>query len=46
VVDNGVATGASMLAALRAVRAKQPAKLIAAAALAPGCLVIASAALA
>jgi predicted phosphoribosyltransferase len=34
VVDNGVATGASMIAALRAVRAKQPAKLIAAAAVA------------
>jgi predicted phosphoribosyltransferase len=37
VVDNGVATGASMIAALRAVRAHQPAKLIAAAAVAsPG----------
>jgi putative phosphoribosyl transferase len=35
VVDNGVATSASMLAALRAVRAQQPAKLIAAAAVAP-----------
>jgi predicted phosphoribosyltransferase len=35
VVDNGVATGASMLAALRAVRARQPKKLIAAAAVAP-----------
>jgi predicted phosphoribosyltransferase len=35
VVDNGVATGASMIAALRAVRAQQPAKLIAAAAVAP-----------
>ena len=35
VVDNGVATGASMLAALRAVRARQPEKLIAAAAVAP-----------
>jgi putative phosphoribosyl transferase len=34
VVDNGVATGASMIAALRAVRAQQPAKLIAAAAVA------------
>lgn len=45
-VDNGVAAGSSMLAALRAVRAKQPAKLIAAAALASGCLVIASAGLA
>jgi predicted phosphoribosyltransferase len=30
VVDNGIATGASMIAALRAVRAKQPARLIAA----------------
>jgi predicted phosphoribosyltransferase len=35
VVDNGIATGASMLAALRAVRAKQPARLIAAVAVAP-----------
>jgi predicted phosphoribosyltransferase len=35
VVDNGVATGASMIAALRAVRAQRPAKLIAAAAVAP-----------
>lgn len=35
VVDDGIATGASMLAALRAVRAKQPAKLIAAVAVAP-----------
>jgi putative phosphoribosyl transferase len=35
VVDNGVATGASMVAALRAVRAQQPAKLIAAVAVAP-----------
>jgi predicted phosphoribosyltransferase len=35
VVDNGIATGASMLAALRAVRAQQPAKLIAAVAVAP-----------
>jgi putative phosphoribosyl transferase len=35
VVDNGVATGASMIAALRAVRARGPAKLIAAAAVAP-----------
>lgn len=34
VVDNGIATGASMIAALRAVRAKQPAKLIAAVAVA------------
>lgn len=35
VVDNGRATGASMIAALRAVRAQQPAKLIAAVAVAP-----------
>lgn len=35
VVDDGVATGASMIAALRAVRAKRPAKLIAAMAVAP-----------
>jgi predicted phosphoribosyltransferase len=35
VVDNGIATGASMLAALRAVRAQQPARLIAAVAVAP-----------
>ena len=35
VVDNGIATGASMIAALRAVRAQQPTKLIAAAAVAP-----------
>jgi predicted phosphoribosyltransferase len=35
VVDNGIATGASMIAALRAVRAKQPARLIAAVAVAP-----------
>jgi putative phosphoribosyl transferase len=35
VVDNGVATGASVIAALRAVRAQQPAKLIAAMAVAP-----------
>ncbi|MGE0825949.1 MAG: phosphoribosyltransferase [Candidatus Binatia bacterium] len=35
VVDNGIATGASMIAALRAVRAKQPAKLIATVAVAP-----------
>jgi predicted phosphoribosyltransferase len=34
VVDNGIATGASMIAALRAVRARQPAKLVAAAAVA------------
>ncbi len=32
VVDNGVATGATLIAALRAVRAKQPARLTAAAA--------------
>jgi putative phosphoribosyl transferase len=31
VVDDGIATGASMLAALRAVRAKRPARLVAAA---------------
>jgi predicted phosphoribosyltransferase len=35
VVDNGIATGASMIAALRAVRAKRPAKLIATVAVAP-----------
>ncbi len=35
VVDNGLATGASMIAALRAVRAQHPAKLIAAVAVAP-----------
>ena len=35
VVDNGIATGASMIAALRAVRAKKPTKLIAAVAVAP-----------
>jgi predicted phosphoribosyltransferase len=35
VVDNGIATGASMIAALRVVRAKHPAKLIAAVAVAP-----------
>jgi predicted phosphoribosyltransferase len=35
VVDNGIATGASMIAALRATRAKQPAKLIAVVAVAP-----------
>jgi predicted phosphoribosyltransferase len=35
VVDNGIATGASMIAALRAIRAKQPTKLIAAVAVAP-----------
>ncbi len=35
VVDNGIATGATMIAALRTVRAKQPAKLIGAVAVAP-----------
>jgi putative phosphoribosyl transferase len=35
IVDNDVATGASMVAALRAVRAQQPVKLVAAAAMAP-----------
>jgi predicted phosphoribosyltransferase len=35
VVDNGIATGASMIAALCAVRAKHPQKLIAAVAVAP-----------
>jgi predicted phosphoribosyltransferase len=35
VVDNGIATGATMIAALRAVRAKRPAKLIGAVAVAP-----------
>jgi predicted phosphoribosyltransferase len=35
VVDNGIATGATMIAALRAVRARKPAKLIAAVAVAP-----------
>jgi len=35
VVDDGVATGSSMVAALRSVRAKGPAKLIAAMAVAP-----------
>lgn len=35
VVDNGVATGATMVAALRALRARKPAKLIAAIAVAP-----------
>jgi putative phosphoribosyl transferase len=35
VVDNGIATGASMIAALRAVRAQHPKKLIAAVAVAP-----------
>lgn len=36
VVDDGIATGATMIAALRAVRGQKPAKLIAAAAVAPG----------
>jgi predicted phosphoribosyltransferase len=35
VVDNGIATGATMIAALRAVRVAKPAKLIAAVAVAP-----------
>lgn len=35
VLDDGIATGASMTAALRSVRAKKPARLIAAAAVAP-----------
>ncbi|HWP58631.1 MAG TPA: phosphoribosyltransferase family protein [Candidatus Acidoferrales bacterium] len=35
VVDNGIATGATMLAALRAVRQKKPARLIGAVAVAP-----------
>lgn len=35
VVDDGVATGFTMMAALRSIRAKKPAKLIAAAAVAP-----------
>lgn len=35
VVDNGIATGATMIAALRAVRAKKPRKLIGAVAVAP-----------
>jgi predicted phosphoribosyltransferase len=35
VVDDGIATGASMIAALRAIRDKQPARLIAAVAVAP-----------
>jgi len=35
VVDNGIATGATMIAALRAVRAKRPARLIAVVAVAP-----------
>jgi predicted phosphoribosyltransferase len=35
VVDNGIATGATMIAALRATRAKKPALLIGAVAVAP-----------
>ena len=35
VLDDGIATGSTMIAALRAVRAQQPAKLIAATAVAP-----------
>jgi len=35
VVDNGIATGATMIAALRAVRARRPARLIGAVAVAP-----------
>lgn len=35
IVDDGVATGASMLAAIRAVRARQPEKLVVAVAVAP-----------
>lgn len=35
VVDNGIATGATMISALRAVRARQPRKLVAAIAVAP-----------
>jgi predicted phosphoribosyltransferase len=35
IVDNGIATGATMIAALRATRAKKPHKLIAAVAVAP-----------
>jgi predicted phosphoribosyltransferase len=35
VLDDGIATGSSMVAALRAVRARKPAKLIAATAVAP-----------
>jgi len=35
VVDNGIATGATMIAALRAIRAKHPAELIGAVAVAP-----------
>ncbi|HXW04526.1 MAG TPA: phosphoribosyltransferase family protein [Vicinamibacterales bacterium] len=36
VLDDGIATGSTMIAALRAVRARQPARLIAATAVAPG----------
>jgi predicted phosphoribosyltransferase len=35
VVDNGIATGATMIAALRSVRGRKPAKLVAAVAVAP-----------
>jgi predicted phosphoribosyltransferase len=35
VIDNGIATGATMIAALRAVRTQQPAQLVAAVAVAP-----------
>ena len=35
VVDNGIATGSTLIAALRAVRARRPARLVAAAAVAP-----------
>jgi putative phosphoribosyl transferase len=35
VVDDGIATGASMIAALHAVRAKQPARLVCAVPVAP-----------
>jgi putative phosphoribosyl transferase len=39
VVDDGIATGATMIAALRALRAKKPAKLIGAVAVAPSATV-------
>ena len=35
IVDDGVATGATLLAALRAIRTREPARLIAATAVAP-----------
>jgi predicted phosphoribosyltransferase len=35
IVDDGIATGASMIAALKSIRAKGPARLIAATAVAP-----------